>query len=277
MSAMSRRGFLGGSAWAVGWAIPLLRNGRTSASPTAREFGGANLAGWTTAVGDATRPGMGQVTEADIATVHFPDYSELRANVASRADIMAHNMTYRKELDAACLEMVHVCEYQFQLPYLPATGNTDRNGQTIEGAISLWDGQDTRRLTVVGWQWIVNPFWESGTLNCWTPGKAWQKVGSLPVDDTDWHTIRLVLDPVRRTAAMQFDGVTFPTCAAGHDGPPDFGSDVSATLAAEAISIDPGDSLLGGKLHEVRFRNWSWVWEPASACSTFLPLVVSRQ
>lgn len=273
MSGMSRRRFLGVSAWAVGGAVPLLRRGRAPDSPATHEFGGANLAGWTTAVGDAMRPGMGQVTDADIETVHFPAYSELRANVTGRADIMAHNMTYRKEFDPACLEMMHVCEYQFRLPYLPATTNTDLNGQTVEGAISLWDGQGTRQIVVVGWQWIVNPFWESGTLNCWTPGKVWQKVGSRPVDDTEWHTIRLVLDAVRGTAAMQFDGATFPSCAAPHDGPPNFGSDVSATLATEAISIDPGDSLLGGKRHEVQFRNWSWVWEPTTRCTTFLPLV----
>src|SRR5262249_50281382 len=129
--------------------------------------------------------------------------------------------------------------------------------------IGLWDGKTSRRFYSVAFQWIVNPYLTTGpvqigTLQCWTP-RGWHPIGALPVD-TEWHTVRMVLDPKRETTGLQVDGNYYPSCFVKEEKP-GFGDDVSATFAAEVISIDPGAQCAGGMPHKVQFKDWTWVWE----------------
>lgn len=278
MPTVNRRRFLAAAATAAAVSGAKGMGGApahaaTSALPPMRVYSGPNLHGWATERGDACWP-PAQVLETDIARVDHADYSELQANVAGRAEIMAHTMCTLKVTDPLCLAAVHTLEYEFRLPYLPAVTNTDRNGQTVEGSITVWDGKITRRQSIVGWQWLINPhdLATFGVLQCWTPSRTWQPVGKVAVDDTDWHSLRLVLDLTREATSLQFDGVHFPACYANTAGDAGWGDDVSAWVGAEAISIYPGTQNPGGKRHEAHFRNWRWTWEPATAAATILPM-----
>jgi hypothetical protein len=241
-----------------------------TATPGTRAYQGVNLSAWEVVVGDATSPCKPQVGINNIETIHFTDYSEVRANTRAQKDMMAHNITFKRFFDDHVLDFVHVCEYKFRLPYQPATGNTDFNGQTVEGHIGLWDGQTSKRLRSVAYQWIVNPHWIIGTIQCWTP-RGWQPVGTVPID-TQWHTIRMVIDPLRETTSLQIDTNYFPSCFV-EEPKLNFGSDVSAVFAAEAVSIDPGAQCNGGMPHKVQFKDWTWTWEAANTCKVFSPLV----
>jgi hypothetical protein len=239
-------------------------------TPCAKEYQGVNLSEWNVVVGDAVSPCQPQVVLEDIETAHFTDYSEVRANVRAQEDMMAHNITFKRFFDDHVLDFVHICEYKFRMPYTPDTSNADFNGQTIEGHIGLWDGQTSKRLHSVAYQWIVNPHWIIGTMQCWTP-RGWQPIGTIPID-TQWHTIRMVIDPLRETTSLQIDGNYFPSCFV-KEPKPNFGADVSAVFAAEAVSIDPGPQCTGGMPHKAEFKDWTWIWEPAGTYCVSLPLL----
>jgi hypothetical protein len=244
-----------------------------STLPWARQYAGADLAGWEVLLGDASHIGQPPTELADIVTLHLGDQSEVRANVRARPQIMAHNITFHKYIDERAFDFVHRCSYEFRLPYLPSTSNTTQNGQTVEGSLQLWDGIVRQRLHSVAFQWVINPFATNvEAVQCWT-SRGWQPVWSLPLD-TEWHTIRMVLDARHETSGMQLDGINIPSCYT-IESKSGFGTDISAALAAEAISIDPGVLFTGGKPHTVQFRNWLWDWEPAAIYQAGLPLVAS--
>lgn len=269
MPVMNRREFLNlaGVSLASGFFGQNRGASQVSTSPGARIYQGVNLAGWTVLVGDGIR---GTVTSNDIETAPFADYSEVRANIQSRPEIMAHNLSFNKIFDSRAFDYVHICEYKFRLPYLPSTSNTDFNGQTVEGGIALWNGV-TRFIYAVGFQWLVNPFWMPGVMQCWTP-RLWQPIGTISLD-TEWHTVKMVIDCQRETTNLQLDGNYYPSCFTKQVGPADWGTEIATWISAEAISIDPGNNFTGGKAHKAQFKDWIWTWESANVSQVFLPLV----
>lgn len=239
-------------------------------SPGTRAYKGPNLSNWITEVGDAKSNCQPNVTLADIGTQHFETHSELGANILSKPDMMAHNNSYMKFTDDSALRHVHVCEYKFRLPFLPSVGNTDFNGQTVEGLLAVWDGKATKLRCSVAFQWIVNPDPNlKEILQCWTPS-GWQAIGKIAFD-TQEHTVRMVLDVQRGTTSLQIDNIYFPSCFVKQSVL--IGEDISATLSAEAISKDPGEQCNGGMHHRVEIKDWSWLWEPVKTCTVFLPLI----
>ena len=273
MFSVNRRNFLHMAG--IGLVRGLLGNTRNalhSAAPPpgTRLYQGVNLAEWTVIVGDAVRPGQPAVTAADIETLHLTNYSEVRANIQARPEVMVHNLSFHKVLDDSAFDFVHLCEYKFRLPYLPSTDNIDYNGQTVEGCLALWNGI-TRQNYTVGFQWIVNPYWMTGALQCWTPNK-WQPVGEMALD-TEWHTVKMIIDCRRETTGLQIDSGYYPSCFTKTTGPADWGNEIATWISAEAISIDPGEDFSGGMPHKAQFKDWIWTWEPANTSCVFLPLV----
>ncbi len=245
------------------------RSGSNTPGET-RIYQGTNLADWAITVGDAVSVCQPVVTLSDIATIHMSDYSEIRSNVFDRPEVMAHNITFKRFFDEQIFDFMHICEYAFRLPYLPDARNTNFNGQTVEGHLGLWDGQASRLFSSVAYQWVISPYEKTGTLQVWT-ARGWQAVGFIPVD-TNWHTIRLALDPHCKATSLEVDGNLFPSYYV-EDQKPGFGTDVSATLAAEAISVSAGPACNEGKQHRVQFKHWMWIWQPLGVCRTFVPLV----
>jgi hypothetical protein len=256
----------------------------SGARPLDHEYQGSDLDGWEVIVGDGndTLPGEPPVSLDDIETINYGTYSELRANIQERG-IQAHNLTFYKKIDDQAIESIHVCEYQFKLPFMPSVNNQDFNGQTVEGGFNIWDGATTRANYSVLFQWMVTPypnaFWDLGDIRCWRPKfvddpEPWQKVGTL-TPDTDWHTLRIVADFQRGTSRMTIDELIFPSCLVKTAGPPDWGTEIAAWIAAEIISVNPHDPEPDrGFLHKSHFRNWSWRWQSYNACtSTFLPMI----
>jgi hypothetical protein len=114
-------------------------------------YQGANLQGWTVALGDAiyARPGEPQVSLSDIKTIHYTGYSELQANTLRRV-IMAHNITHKKIVDSTAMNYIHTCTASFRLPYLPvADENSLLNAQSLEGGIFVWDGNSVGAESMV--------------------------------------------------------------------------------------------------------------------------------
>jgi len=239
----------------------------TGPAGIARELHGTDLSGWKQVLGDGIYAGPGEpaVCEADIETVHFGSYSELRANVHSRR-IMAHNITYQRITDHLALQYAYSAGFQFRLPYLPEKGNHELNAQTIEGGIFAWDGADTRRDYGLGFQWILNPKGSPeakfGTVRCWTDpgGGRWENVGYLQ-PDTDWHAVRLHFDIRNQTTAFTINGNTYPACFTSSPKPASWGRELAAGIQVEIISIFPGKRG-SGALHKAEFKDWSWTWEP---------------
>jgi YVTN family beta-propeller protein len=237
-----------------------------------RQYSGSNLQNWDVVVGDGVyaAPGELAVSLDDIQTIHETDYSRLRANILTRR-IMAHNITFLRLADANALNYQHTGSYQFKLPYQPSVQNATFHGETIEGHLAVWDGAHTRRQYLVAFQWVLNPWSDDyGKLRAWKPPGEWASVGYLNPDTTwnTWHAVKFMLDVGRNIASFQLDETIYSTnpVSMAHD---DWGDDVSAILAAEIISLYPGDG--NGSLHEVYFRNYSWVW---GAPILFLPLII---
>jgi hypothetical protein len=257
---LNRREFVKGTIAAL--FFKALTNGSVAAALSRKVYKGFDLAGWRVVVGDAvcTAPGELPVGLADIRTLNYGNYSELRANVKKRK-IMAHNITFKRITNANALRYVHTTQVKYKLPYLPSTANTTLNGQTIEGGIFIWDGPNTRLDYGAAWQWVLNP-WDPkfGHLQTWT-GTGWIDAGTLPID-TLWHTLRLKVDFPNGTAELTIDGNTFPINFTNTPKDPSWSTTVAARFQLEIVSLDVCSGNANGVLHKARFKNWSWVWQP---------------
>lgn len=274
---VSRRTFIGLSA---GLAAGSILSGRSleatengSSRLSQERYGGSDLSGWTTVVGDGVyaAPGEPPVTDEDIETVHLGTHSELRANTLARR-IMAHNLTFLRIDDPAAFDFLHIAGYRFRLPsdlFSPSL-----EAQTLEGGLAIWDGAQTRLDYHVFFQWRLNRHVDSyREIATWVVAGdgSWQPVGHLEPDD-QWHDVQVIMDFRRKTAALTIDAVPFPTCVAGTPKPDWWGPEISARLHAEIISIYPGPTGQG-KLHKAHFKDWYWLWQPYDSCRIHLPLV----
>ncbi|BFU45883.1 beta strand repeat-containing protein [Krasilnikovia sp. MM14-A1004] len=221
---------------------------------------GTDLTGWTTLVGDGVYAAAGQapVTDADIAAEHRGTDTRLRANIQNRG-IMAHVLSYKRVTDVTLMSTVQRGGYSFQLPYMPTTAGGPRNGQTVEGGLFVWDGMNTRVDHGTAFQWIVNP-WDAnfGQIKVWTSanGGSWAAAGYLK-PDTAWHRVNFLVDPAGQRVELTIDGVSIP---APYSRTPKsgWGTDVSARLQAEAISLWPGANATWAPQHEVLIKDWTW-------------------
>lgn len=246
---------------------------RSSArSGARREYAGTNLSGWEVVLGDGVyaAPGEPPVNSGDIETVHYADCSKLRANILVRK-IMAHNITFKRIIDDGALDYVHLSRYQFKLPYQPSRSNPGLNGETIEGHLSIWDGAQTRLEYLVAFQWIVNPWAENyGDIRVWDPPGVWTRVGTMDPDTQwdVWHAVEMELDVRGGRSRLAINGVPYPSSLVSLSHP-DWGDEIAARLAAEIISLYPGEG--NGALHEACFGNWTWSW---TSRKVYLPAVM---
>ncbi|GGQ49940.1 hypothetical protein [Couchioplanes azureus] len=243
-------GVVAGTAASAGLATPALAVGAGTST-------GSDLTGWTTIVGDGVYAAAGQspVTDADIAAEHGGTQTRLRANVRNRG-VMAHVLSFHRLTDVSMMAMAHRASYSFRMPYIPSTAGGARNAQTVEGGLFVWDGINTRVDHGTAFQWVLNP-WQSnfGAILVWN-GSGWINGGYLK-PDTAWHAVSYLVDPVNQAVELVIDGVKLP---APYSRTPKsgWGTDVSARLQAEAISIWPGSTATWAPQHEAEFKNWSW-------------------
>ena len=237
-------------------------------------YAGSDLDAWSIVVGDGVWNAADEapVSDTDIETVHLGDYSEIRANIGVR-HVEAHNITHQSVTDLNAMQYVHVLEYEFRLPYLPATEYTGLNAQTIEGGLGLWDGAGTRTKYGIGFQWGLNPYSGFGDVRTWTGrlGQGWQTVSYLE-PDLAWHRLRIVADFLNDISSLTIDGQTLASCIGKCPAPDGWGDEVAVGPSAEVISIYPGEEGRGA-LHMGQFRNWAWVWEPQLNHRLFLPTI----
>jgi hypothetical protein len=226
-------------------------------------YGGPDLAGWTTVLGDGlyTAAGQDPVHIGDISTEHHGSHTTLHANSAQRG-VMAHNLTYQSIQDAAAFDYVHICGYKFRLPYLPTPGAWPHNAQTIEGALMLWDGANTRMDHGMAFQWVLNPWMGSfGEIWAWSgeQGGQWVPSGFLAVD-TEWHEVQMVYDHRNQATALRIDGVSFPSVVSQTPKPAWWGNEVAGRFNAEIISLWPGTTATAAPSHLAEVKEWYWNW-----------------
>ena len=224
-----------------------------------RSENGADLDQWEVVVGDGLyhAPSEAPVNPSDIATISSGSASAVRANISNRR-IMAHNITFKRIIDTSALTSYQEAGYQFRLPYTISTGNTDYNGQTVEGGLFIWDGQNTQLDYGLAFQWVINP-WDPAfkTINYWA-GTGWQPLTVLE-PDTNYHTVGYKLDMVGKTAWLILDGTQYPQNIFSETPKTGWGIEVASRFQAETISIFPSSvgSVPG---QEVSFKNWNWDW-----------------
>lgn len=234
------------------------------AAPGQVKYQATDLTGWELALGDGlfTAPEQSPPTLADIATVHHGSHSELQANTQMRG-IMAHNITLKRIIQEDAFSYIHRCGFDFRLPYLPATNSWPNNAQTLEVSIFIWDGTQTRLDYGMAFQWVLNPWMSSfGSIRVWTDnnGGEWHEAGYLE-PDTDWHKLKLVIDYQQQTTSLRIDGRPFLSSFAATQKPATWNNQISARLAAEIISLYPGNNAVA-PMHVAEFRNWDWLWIP---------------
>jgi len=225
-----------------------------------RNESGVNLSNWTTVLGDGNyhSPSEPPVTIADIKKVDKPKSSKLEANINHRR-IMAHNLTFHRIIDPQAMTCIHKANYKFKLPYLPSTGQTNFNGQTVEGGLFVWDGPNTRLDYGLAFQWVINP-WdpEYKSLFYWN-GNGWTSLNSHLEPDTVYHEIEFMLDITNSNAKLTLDGIEFPENIFSLTTKTGFGNTVDARFQAETISLFPPET--GAvPMQKVRFKNWDWQW-----------------
>ena len=225
-----------------------------------RSESGANLNNWTLVVGDGLyhHPSEAPVQLSDIKTIDQTNHSVVKANVDARR-IMAHNITYHKVVDNVALTCTHTASYKFKMPYTISTGNTDFNGQTVEGGLFVWDGATAELDFGLAFQWVINP-WDPNykAFRCWD-GSGWVTLGSLN-PDTAYHTVDFELDIQNQEAFISLDGFKFAQNVFSSTPKTGWSAMVEARFQAETISIFPAPTGTVPK-QKVHFKDWTWDWE----------------
>lgn len=220
---------------------------------------GSDFTGWTTVIGDGNYnpPGVSPVDTNDILCENEGARSVLSANVLHRK-IMAHNITYYKVTDEIAMSCNHYAKYAFRLPYVISTGNTDFNGQTVEGGLFIWDGADTQLDYGLAFQWVINP-WDPDykKVRYWN-GSAWINLTTLE-PDTGFHTIEFTLDIQNQVAHLSIDGITYAQNVFSATPKTGWSNIVEARFQAETISIYP-PPIAPFPEQRVVFKDWKWEW-----------------
>ncbi|MEZ4617286.1 MAG: hypothetical protein R2867_17495 [Caldilineaceae bacterium] len=264
---MNRRIFLKTFGGAAAGALALHQWSEAEiarAAPGQIRYQANDFTDWEVALGDGLYTALNQppVTTSDIATAHLGKHSELRANTAMRG-IMAHNITFKRIIDEQAFAYTHLCDYEFRLPFMPSTVSWPSNAQTLEASFFVWDGVQSRLDHGMAFQWVLNPWLSSfGVIRTWTNsnGGEWHDAGYL-APNTEWHKMQMVVDYQQRSTAMIIDGYPFPSSFATTPKPDTWDHHIAARLAAEIISLYPGNNDTA-PMHMAEFRNWRWIWLP---------------
>lgn len=237
-----------------------------SASAASRALAGANLEGWRTVLGDSrhTAAGLSTVNDGDIVTEHLGDRSQLIANRHGRG-VMAHNTTYLRVVDDAALDIVHEASAHVRTPVTPAQVSGLANGQTVEMALFVWDGKESRRDIGLAMQWVINPWSEHfGALRTWTSSGDQSRWSPDPVawldPSDDWQFVEMSLHPARREAAMRINGLEIPAQCTETTKPDNWAYATAAAVSVELISIWPDDRVTAPTT-KLECRDWAWDWK----------------
>ena len=249
-----------GTAAAAGVAATMGLAAPAMAAEAVTVGAGSDLSGWETVNGGGTFAATGQapVTSADVAAENRRSFTSLRANINHRG-VMADALSYKRITGTAMMSTVHRAGYSFQLPAVPSTAGGARNAQTLEGALFVWDGLSSKRDQGTAFQWVLNPWVPNfGQIRVWSD-TGWVPAGYLK-PDTAWHSVTFTVDTAAQKAQLVIDGgaLNTPYARTVKNG---WGSDVSARLQVEAISLWPGAAATSAPEHEVFVRDWTWTQE----------------
>jgi hypothetical protein len=95
----------------------------------------------------------------------------------------------------------------------------------------------------LAFQWVLNPWQPSfGELLAWSQhdGGSWTSAGHL-TPDTEWHQIRMGLNPRDGTASLQVDDMLVPAELVSEEKSRSWEARSIARLQAEVVSMFPGE------------------------------------
>jgi len=235
--------------------------GSSEGSSGEYSYSGLSFSGWDVVVGDANYVVSGEypITINDIGTLNTDSMSVLSANLEGRK-IMTHNITYKKIVGNDLFQMRHKAAYEFKIPYDVSTQNIVNNGQTVEGGLFIWDGENTELDYGLAFQWVTNP-WdpEFGNIRYWD-GDSWKYLTYLEVD-TIYHKVLFDLDFSTNEAYLTIDGVQYSQNIFSSTPKIGWGTTIDARFQAEVISIFPSSTSLTTAVQEIYFKNWRWEGE----------------
>lgn len=234
-------------------------------SGEARTMSGANLEGWRTVLGDSrhTAAGLATVNSDDIVTTHSAGYSELVANRHGRG-VMAHNTTYNRLVDDNALDMIHEASAYVRTPVTPQQVSGMPNGQTVEMALFVWDGKNSRRDIGLALQWVINPWSKNfGALRTWTSSGDTSRWSPDPVawldPNDEWQFVEMRLHPSQRDASLAINGLEIPAQCTETTKPDNWAWATAAAVSVELISIWPDDRVTAPTTR-LECRDWTWDW-----------------
>ena len=224
--------------------------------------GGRDLSGWTSTVGDGVWAAAGEapVSRGDLAMEHNRTLTTLRANVDRRA-VMAHNLAYNRVQNLDSMSAIQKANVEFRLPDIPATDNWEYNAQTLEAALFVWDGPNTRLDYGMAIQWVLNPWLPNfGALRAWqqTDGGApqWVDVAYLE-PDTEWHSLQMDFRATSNLSRLTIDGNRIDVDKTFTVKDRYWGNTIDGRFQLEIISVWPGPNS-EVPAHAAEFRNWAW-------------------
>jgi hypothetical protein len=255
-------------------------NGQGSSANTpgyVRVEGGHNFSDFKLLVGANNGSSDGRaVNRSDVNWIVNAHAMTLRANIAKRG-ALAHALAYVPQ--PTDMTATQTASYTFSTP-TASEATAKYKGETVEGALWVWDGANTRKDYGVAWQWLQNPYsGKTGQLRVWKDG-VWTATGLVVAPDTADHTVAMVVNPTTQVATITFDGVNLPTAlqTVKHNvarsaadlteskGYEDFGNDTTVRLQAEVVSMwtgNEGDAQGGhddGRNDRPAYSEWRASW-----------------
>ncbi len=226
-----------------------------------RDLSAPDFASFTTRLGEplAALPGVAPPALGDIQPLHFGDHSVLTANVLAR-QIQASNLNELQISDSLAARRRHVAVLDFRLPYLPSAAAALR-GHSMEGGLFVRDSAASVLDFGAAFQWRVDPLSaDYGRLYTWRADGAnrfWVETGRIE-PDTQWHRLRIEIDPLASRAALAVDGI-IDSLALARVATPGWSSSAHARLHVQTTSAPPS-AATASRVQQAEFRNWRWQW-----------------
>lgn len=226
-----------------------------------RDLSAPDFASFTTRLGEplAALPGVAPPALGDIQSLHFGDRSRLTANVLAR-QIQASNLNELQFVDSLAARRRHVAVLDFRLPAPPGAGAALR-GHSLEGGLFVRDSAAAVLGFGAAFQWRVDPLSaDYGRLYTWRADGAnrfWVEIGRIE-PDTQWHRLRVEIDPFSQRAALAVDGI-IDSLALAREATPGWSSNAHARLHVQTTSAPPS-AAVAPQVQQTEFRNWRWQW-----------------
>jgi hypothetical protein len=158
---------------------------------------------------------------------------------------------------------------------MPATEEQEFNSEIIGGGLHSWYGPEKTGYDI-GFGWTLNPWSECyGCIDVWEVDEKGEfKIVDRMEPDTNWHALIVIMDKKNNCGFVVVDGNVYEISKLHKTYHPEFGTDISAGIPCEAVSIWPGEEATYGAIGRMQVKNWFWIWIPYNTYQYFLPIIL---